>query len=71
MTGAFLRRPIPRPIRDPVKKSKSEKVKFVDDGTVANYQNYHLVQITLYDLTISCRKSTKNYLNIEFPSNNF
>ena len=26
---------MPRPIRGPVQKSKSEKVKFVDDGTVA------------------------------------
>ena len=33
--GAFLRPPVPRPIRGPVLKSKSEKVKFVDDGTVA------------------------------------
>ena len=33
--GAFLRPPIPRPIMGPVHKSKSEKVKFVDDGTVA------------------------------------
>ena len=33
--GAFLRPPIPRPIPGPVQSSKSEKVKFVDDGTVA------------------------------------
>ena len=33
--GAFLRPPIPRHIQVPVLKSKSEKVKFVDDGTVA------------------------------------
>ena len=33
--GAFLRPPIPRHIQGPVLKSKSEKVKFVDDGTVA------------------------------------
>jgi hypothetical protein len=33
--GAFLRPPIPRGIQGPVMKSKSEKVKFVDDGTVA------------------------------------
>ena len=33
--GAFLRPPVPRPIRGPVLKSKTEKVKFVDDGTVA------------------------------------
>ena len=33
--GAFLRPPIPRPVRSPVLKSKAEKVKFVDDGTVA------------------------------------
>jgi hypothetical protein len=33
--GAFLRPPIPRCIQGPVLKSKSEKVKFVDDGTVA------------------------------------
>ena len=33
--GAFLRPPVPRPIRGPVLKSKAEKVKFVDDGTVA------------------------------------
>ena len=33
--GAFLRPPIPRPVRGPVLKSKAEKVKFVDDGTVA------------------------------------
>jgi hypothetical protein len=33
--GAFLRPPIPRGIQGPVLKSKAEKVKFVDDGTVA------------------------------------
>ena len=33
--GAFLRPPIPRPIIGPMSKSKAEKVKFVDDGTVA------------------------------------
>ena len=32
--GAFLRPPVPRLIQGPVLKSKSEKVKFVDDGTV-------------------------------------
>jgi hypothetical protein len=33
--GAFLRLPIPRLIQGPVVKSKAEKVKYVDDGTVA------------------------------------
>ena len=33
--GAFLRPPVPRNIVGPVRGSKSEKVKFVDDGTVA------------------------------------
>ena len=33
--GAFLRPPVPRQIQGPVWKSKAEKVKFVDDGTVA------------------------------------
>ena len=33
--GAFLRPPIPPLITGPVLESKSEKVKFVDDGTVA------------------------------------
>ena len=33
--GAFLRPPVPRLIKGPVNKSKAEKVKFVDDGTVA------------------------------------
>ena len=33
--GAFLRPPVPRLILGPVQASKSEKVKFVDDGTVA------------------------------------
>ena len=33
--GAFLRPPIPRPIRGPVRKSRAEKVKYVDDGSVA------------------------------------
>ena len=33
--GAFLRPPVPRQIQGPVSKSRSEKVKFVDDGTVA------------------------------------
>ena len=33
--GAFLRPPIPRHIQGPVTRSKAEKVKFVDDGTVA------------------------------------
>ena len=33
--GAFLRPPVPRHIHGPVTKSRSEKVKFVDDGTVA------------------------------------
>ena len=33
--GAFLRPPVPRQIQGPVLKSKAEKVKFVDDGTVA------------------------------------
>jgi hypothetical protein len=33
--GAFLRPPVPRPIQGPVLKAKSEKVKYVDAGTVA------------------------------------
>jgi hypothetical protein len=33
--GAFLRPPVPRNLIGPVTKSKSEKVKYVDDGTVA------------------------------------
>ena len=33
--GAFLRPPVPRHIQGPVSQSRSEKVKFVDDGTVA------------------------------------
>jgi hypothetical protein len=33
--AAFLRPPIPRLIAGPVTSSKSEKVKFVDDGTIA------------------------------------
>ena len=33
--GAFLRPPVPRNIQGPMSKSRSEKVKFVDDGTVA------------------------------------
>ena len=33
--GAFLRPPVPRHIGGPVNESKSQKVKFVDDGTVA------------------------------------
>ena len=33
--GAFLRPPVPRNVGGPVSKSKCEKVKFVDDGTVA------------------------------------
>ena len=33
--GAFLRPPIPRNIGGPATKSKSEKIKFIDDGTVA------------------------------------
>ena len=33
--GAFLRPPLPSPIIGPVSKSKVEKVKFVDEGTVA------------------------------------
>ena len=33
--GAFLRPPIPRGMQGPILKSKAEKVKFVDDGTVA------------------------------------
>ena len=33
--GAFLRPPIPSHIKGPISKSRSEKVKFVDDGTVA------------------------------------
>ena len=33
--GAFLRPPIPNHIKGPISRSKSEKVKFVDDGTVA------------------------------------
>ena len=33
--GAFLRPPIPRLIAGPVTSSKSEKVKFVDNGTIA------------------------------------
>ena len=33
--GAFLRPPIPRNIPEPVRKSKSKSVKFVDDGSVA------------------------------------
>ena len=33
--GAFLRPPIPRGVQGPVLRAKSEKVKFVDDGTVA------------------------------------
>jgi hypothetical protein len=33
--GAFLRPPIPRTVIGIVTKSKSEKVKYVDDGSVA------------------------------------
>ena len=33
--GAFLRPPIPRPIKGPIMKSEAEKVKYVDDGSVA------------------------------------
>ena len=33
--GAFLRPPIPRPIRGPVLKSKAQTVKNVDDGAIA------------------------------------
>ena len=33
--GAFLRPPVPRNITGVVSKSKSEKVKFIDDGSVA------------------------------------
>ena len=33
--GAFLRPPIPKAIKGPVHESKSKKVKYVDDGTVA------------------------------------
>ena len=33
--GAFLRPPIPRNTMGPISKSKAEKVKYVDDGTVA------------------------------------
>ena len=33
--GAFLRPPVPRPIRGPIKMSKAETVKFIDVGTVA------------------------------------
>ena len=33
--GAFLRPPVPRYVFGPVTKAKAEKVKFVDDGTVA------------------------------------
>ena len=33
--GAFLRPPIPRNITGVVTKAKSEKVKFIDDGSVA------------------------------------
>ena len=33
--GAFLRPPIPRGVDGPVSKARAEKVKFVDDGTVA------------------------------------
>ena len=33
--GAFLRPPVPRPIHGPVSASKSKKVKFVDDGSIA------------------------------------
>ena len=33
--GAFMRPPIPRDISGPISKSKSEKVKYVDDGTIA------------------------------------
>ena len=32
--GAFLRPPIPRNTIGPISKSKSEKVKYVDDGTL-------------------------------------
>ena len=37
--GAFLRPPIPPLIRGPVLKSKSVKVKYIDDGTVATSVN--------------------------------
>ena len=33
--GAFLRPLVPRPMQGPVTKEKSEKVKFVDDSSVA------------------------------------
>ena len=37
--GAFLRPPIPPQIKGPVCKSKSVKVKYIDDGTVATSIN--------------------------------
>ena len=33
--GAFLRPPIPRLIQGPVNQARAEKVKFIDDGTIA------------------------------------
>ena len=33
--GAFLRPPIPRLIKGPVNQARAEKVKFIDDGTIA------------------------------------
>ena len=33
--GALLRPPIPRPVYGPITKYKAQKVKFIDDGTVA------------------------------------
>ena len=33
--GAFLKLPIPRPFEVPMIKAKAQKVKYIDDGTIA------------------------------------
>ena len=54
--GAFLRPPVPRLILGPVQASKSEKVKFVDDGTVA-------VSINLKDCLVPDLEEKQRPLN--------
>ena len=63
--GAFLRPPIPRHIEGQVRKSKSESVKYVDDGTLAvsiDLKNSLTLDPTIRPSPLNFRERTRNIL---------
>ena len=67
--GAFLRPPIPNHITGPVTKSKAEKVKYIDDGTIAvslNLKECLIRDPVVRQQPLNFRERTKHVL----PSDN-